>query len=104
MLRRAREESMQVLGGTNEALARRARRRKRSGDQLEEIENEIDLIVAQQESECLAAIDRALGVLRRTPAKYGVCATCSGSIEPAFLDVAPWALTCAAHDMVAPVV
>jgi RNA polymerase-binding transcription factor DksA len=100
----AREQSIVVLAETNEALERRARRRKRSGSPQEDIENEIDLIIAQQESERLAAIDRALGVLREAPAEYGVCAICGEAIDRDRLDIAPWSSTCAAHEAVASVV
>lgn len=97
-LKRAREQSMLVVAATTAVTDRRRERRRKRGDSDGAlIEREIDTIIAAQENDMLAAIERALLVLETTPESFGHCAECGREIDQEYLDIAPWLSHCIEH-------
>jgi RNA polymerase-binding transcription factor DksA len=59
-------------------------------------EAEKDWANVHRESEQLARIDEALGLVRSRPEAYGTCARCGREIEVQRLELVPWTRLCAA--------
>ncbi len=86
VLRRARAQSMLSLAATNAVIDRREKRRAtKAFDAAAMIEQEIDQLIAEQESSILVAINDALLVLHDNPELYGVCEKCGEPISTARL-------------------
>jgi len=98
-LKLAREESLLVVAATTAVTGRRraARAVPHEWRERERVEEAIDALIAEQENETLAAIDRALTVLREAPDAFGRCAECGQEIPTGELDVVPWLSRCAEH-------
>ena len=96
---RAREQSMLVVAATTAVTDRRRERRGARGAESDcaLIEREIDGIIAAQENDLLAAIERALLVLHTSPESCGHCAECGREIDREYLDIAPWLSHCIEH-------
>lgn len=101
-LKQAREESMLVVAATTAVGGRRRSPARGDGNTLADcalIEREIDSLIAEQENDQLAAIDRALLVLRTEPEVFGRCEECGEEIPGGWLDIAPWMSRCVEHAM-----
>ncbi len=99
LLKQAREQSMLVVAATT-AVGGRPRSSARGDGALADcalIEREIDSLIAEQENDQLAAIDRALLVLQTEPEAFGRCEECGEEIPREWLDVAPWMSRCEEH-------
>lgn len=100
LLKQAREQAMLVVAATSSGGESRTAFHGRKYSGLEDcalIEQEIDALLAEQESDTLAAIDRALRMLQHEPEVFGRCEECGEEIATDWLDVAPWLSRCADH-------
>ena len=58
------------------------------------MQQELDAVMADRESETLTEIDAALELLYRDPTTFGICEQTGKEIPMERLDIVPWARTC----------
>lgn len=58
------------------------------------MQQELDAVMADRESQTLTEIDAALERLYHDPAHFGICETTGEEIPFERLDIVPWARTC----------
>lgn len=98
VLRQAQTQSMLTLAATNASIERRALKASRGrASAVALVEQEIDQLVAEQESETLFAINAALEQLHDHPEDFGVCEECGQGIPLARLNRFPWSSRCEQH-------
>lgn len=98
VLEQAQTQSMLALAATNASIERRQQNFRRGGyTRFSIVEQEIDELVAEQESATLFAINATLEVLHNRPENYGICEECGRGISIERLQLFPWSSRCSQH-------
>jgi RNA polymerase-binding transcription factor DksA len=97
ILRQARANSVLGLAATHAALVKTEGRAATSFSEERRSDQQIDQIIADQESATLLAIDGLLDLLRDRSDSDGVCEKCGVPIVLARLRLPPWSSRCEKH-------
>ena len=98
VLQQAQTQSMLALAATTASIERRQQNFRRSGiSRLSILDQEIDELVAEQESATLFAINAALDLLQNRPENYPTCEECGRGISIERLQLFPWSSRCTQH-------
>ncbi|HEX9128646.1 MAG TPA: TraR/DksA C4-type zinc finger protein [Gemmatimonadaceae bacterium] len=97
ILRQARANSVLALAATHAAMEKTEGRAATSFSEERRSEQQIDQIIADQESATLFAIDGLLELLRDKSDSYGVCEKCGVPVVLARLRLPPWSSRCGKH-------
>lgn len=97
ILRQARANSVFALAATRAPMEKTGRRPAASICEELQSEQQVDKIIADEESATLLAIDGLLNLLRVGSDSHGVCEKCGAPITLARLGFPPWSSRCEKH-------